>query len=185
MIVSFQIEIIEGHDPSSYFWFRPVQILRPDQITWDEVRELPDEFSIEEGDVACFLSYFFHKYFDRDLLYNKNRYESGEFIDRGFEWYLTHNFYTYETARQMCEEIVRTADLLDKDYDDPALDEVKKEFSIYYLCSEDSEDWITGNQGAIRNYVGVITDFYRRFADRLRKMMDENPETDLISIMGP
>lgn len=47
--MGFQIEIIEGHDTSSYFWFRPV-ILK------------------EKGK-------FLYKYFDKNLTYNKRRYE--------------------------------------------------------------------------------------------------------------
>lgn len=73
--MEFQIEIIEGHDTSSYFWFRPVILKESGKILYDEGVELEEEFSIEEGDVECFLSYFLYKYFDKNLTYNKRRYE--------------------------------------------------------------------------------------------------------------
>lgn len=183
--MSFQIEIKEGHDPSSCFWFRPVKIRNADIVRWEEVEELDDGFSIEEGDVDCFLAYFFCKYFDEELPYNENRYEDGGYAYTGFEWYLTHNFFTYETMNTMLNDISRTAELLESDYDSSALDEVKKKFSIFYLCEQDSEDWLTGNQSAVRRYRHLIVDFYRRFVARMRRMMEAYPSADCISIMGP
>ncbi len=104
---------------------------------------------------------------------------------REFEWWLTHNFYTYDIIRVMLEDILQTANSLESDYDNPSLDEVKKRFSIYYMCSDDSEDWQTGNKQAIRQHIGVVIDFYRRFVSRLSLMMENNPEAFLISVMGP
>ena len=68
--MAFEIEIIEGHDPSSYFWFRPVIVHNTEKVTWKATEELKEEFSVEEGDVDCFLSYFLFKYFDSELVYN-------------------------------------------------------------------------------------------------------------------
>ena len=183
--MAFEIEIIEGHDPSSYFWFRPVIVHNTEKVTWKATEELKEEFSVEEGDVDCFLSYFLFKYFDSELVYNKNRFESGYFFSGGFEWYLTHNYFTYDTLREMLSEMSRVSDLLDRNFDDPSLDRVKERYSIYYLCPQDSEDWITGNNAAIQKYSHLITDFYKRFISRLTKMMDNNTSTNLISIMGP
>ncbi len=41
--MEFQIEIIEGHDPSSYFWFRPVILKESGKILWDKVVELEEK----------------------------------------------------------------------------------------------------------------------------------------------
>lgn len=183
--MAFCIEIIEEHDPSSYFWFRPVILHSTDQIKWGDVEELDDEFSIEEGDVSCFVRHFLYKYFDKDLPCNKNRYEDGGYSFTGFEWYLTHNFFTYETISSMLEDIARVADLLESDYDAPALDEVKEHYSIFYLCEQDCEDWIRGNQLAIPKYKHLIIDFYRRFISRTRQMMENFPQAEYISVMGP
>lgn len=184
--MGYEIEIIEGHDSSSYFWFHPVIVNDKEKITDDDVYELEEEFSIEEGDVECFLAYFFFKYFDEDLPFNKKRYyyEFDEYI-KGFEWYLTYNFYTYDTMKKMTEEILMTADLLGSDYDDPRLDEIKKKFSIFYMCDTSDEDFKNGNTSAIRDHISVVIDFYRRFAARMNAMMENNKNTSLISIMGP
>lgn len=183
--MSFQIEIKEGHDPSSYFWFKPVVVKDTERVTYEATIELDDEFSIEEGDVDCFLAYFLFKYFDENLIFNKNRYESYYYFQGGFEWYLTHNYYTYSTLEDMLNEISDVANRLEANFDDPVLVEVKKKYSIFYLCPQDSEDWIKGNTDSIRKYKGLVVDFYRRFVIRLRKMMADNPSTNLISIMGP
>lgn len=47
--MAFEIEIIEGHDPSSYFWFRPVIVHNTEKVTWKATEELKEEFSVEEG----------------------------------------------------------------------------------------------------------------------------------------
>lgn len=85
----------------------------------------------------------------------------------------------------MLEDIARVADLLESDYDAPALDEVKEHYSIFYLCEQDCEDWIRGNQLAIPKYKHLIIDFYRRFISRTRQMMENFPQAEYISVMGP
>lgn len=183
--MKFEIEIKEGHDYSSYFWFRPVTIKLGEKITDDDVTELDEEFSIEEGDVECFLAYFFYKHFDNELIYNKRRYENAfGFID-GFEWYLTYNFFTYERIRVLAEDINKTAELLKTNFDDPSLADLKKSFSIFYMCPKDDKDYIEGNSENIGNHIDVVIDFYNRFTKRILQMLDNNPETDIISIMGP
>lgn len=182
--MKFEIEIKEGHDYSSYFWFRPVMVPLREKIRDDDVTELDEEFSIEEEDVDCFLAHFFYKHFDSELAYNKNRYDEFGFIS-GFVWNLTYNFFTFDGIRALAADIEGAAELLEKDYDNPALDEVKKRFSIYYMCPHDDIDYIEGNSENIRNHADVVTDFYRRFAKRILQMLDSNPDADLISIMGP
>ena len=47
------IEIIEGHNSSSYFWIQPIKKY---SANWKELQYLgKEEISIEEGDVDCFL----------------------------------------------------------------------------------------------------------------------------------
>ena len=188
----FEIEIKEGHDCSSYFWIRPVRVEPKDKITWKDVEEMEEEISIEESDVECFLAYFFYKHFDKELLYNKNRYEwsEDEFITH-FEWWLTDNFYTYERMRNMLEDITQTALMLKYDYDNPSLQEVKKEFSVYYMCERNSEDYrdyqasLVSKAEVVRKNIGVVIDFYFRFVRRMYQMMRRNPDAFLISIEGP
>ena len=183
--MGFQIEIIEGHDPSSYFWFRPVVLKEEGKILWDEVIELEEEFSVEEGDVECFLAYFLYKYFDKNLTYNKRRFEYDEGYIKDFEWYLTHNFYTYEILEKMVRDIDEVATLLEVDYNNPKLEDVKKEFSIFYMCDQSDSDYVNRDNSAIQNHIAVVIDFYRRFTKRIIAMMENNKNTTVISIMGP
>ncbi|MCM1048248.1 MAG: hypothetical protein NC433_07475 [Clostridiales bacterium] len=183
--MEFQIEIIEGHDTSSYFWFRPVILKEKGKILYDEVIELEEEISIEEGDVECFLSYFLYKYFDKNLTYNKRRYEQGMGYISDFEWYLTYNFYTYDTLTEMIKEIDEVADLLESDYNNPRLDNIKKNFSIFYMCAQNDTDYINRDNTAIQKHISVVIDFYHRFTKRIAAMMENNKNTTVISIMGP
>lgn len=183
--MAFQIEIVEGHDTSSYFWFRPVILKESGTILWDEVVRFEEEFSIEEEDVDCFLSYFFYKHFDENLTYNKRREEEIEGSISGFEWYLTDNFYTYDGLREMVKDIEEMAALLESDYDNPQLDDVKENFSIFYMCSREDEDWMNPNDTSVQRHVSVVIDFYHRFAKRITAMMENNKDANVISIMGP
>ncbi len=183
--MKFEIQIKEGHDYSSYFWFRPVKVKLAEKVTEDNVTELDEEFSIEEGDVECFLAHFFYKHFDNELVYNKRRYEYGLGFIEGFEWYLTYNFFTYEGIRALAEDINNVAELLKKDFDNPILADVKKSFSIFYMCPSDDKDYIEGNSANIRSHIDVVTDFYNHFTKRILQMLDNNPNTDIISVMGP
>lgn len=181
-----RIEIIEGYDDSSCFNFRPVLLNESGKILLEEVVCIEEIFSIEEGNIECFLWYFLRKYFDGNLTYNKRRYDEDLDVYIGsFEWYLTHNFYTYDTLRKMVEEIENMATLLETDYNNPILDGVKENFSIFYMCDRNDEDYINGDYGAIPKHISVVTDFYRRFAKRITAMMENNKEAHVISVMGP
>ena len=185
--MSRQIEIKEESDPSSYFYFHPVIIEKKSKITEDDVRYLDEKFLIEEGDIECFLFYFLKKYFDENLLYNRERYDECEGYIHHFEFYLTDNFYTYETLEKMCDEILDVARLLETDYNNAQLDSIKEFFSVFYLCDREDPDYQNRNTSkeAMQRHIGAVIDFYRRFVDRLRIMMKNNQDTDLISVMGP
>ena len=82
--------------------------------------------------------------------------------------------------------MLNTADLLIFDYDNPALDEVKKDFSIYYMTDVEDEDYKQGKSPlAIKKHIFVVVGFYLRFVYRLRQSMKNNPDYDLISFEGP
>lgn len=142
-------------------------------------------FSIEEGDVDCFLSYFLYKYFDENLIYNKTRYEYYMGYISGFEWYLTDNFYAYDSLTKMVKEILEVASLLESDYNNPRLDDIKKKFSIIYMCKDRYRDFINCEEVAIQKHISVVVDFYRRFSKRLTSMMENNKNATVITIMGP
>ena len=146
-----QVEIIEGHDSSSYFWIMPVrQAEQSREAPWGVIEYRAEEISIEELDVNDYLRDYLEKYFDPDFPYTC-RFEDSE---PGFEWYLEYNLYTYETMRKM-------------------LDEMEK----------DAEQIAAGTELSQSDMVRI--DFYRRFIYRMRRMMENALEYDLISFMGP
>lgn len=182
--MSFGIEIYEGHNPSSYFWFIPV-ILKEKGVIFDsEVIELDDEFSIEEENVFSFLWYFLIKYFDQKLSYNMRRDNYG-YNGGAFDPNLTYHFYTYETLEKMADDILEVAYMLENDYHNIMLEDIKKKFEIGLMCSNYDYEKAMEDSNAVQNNIKVVTGFYRRFVKRLRKMMANSPETNIISIMGP
>lgn len=167
------IEIQEGHNPSAYFWIRPVSVVMHKKKKGLSVLEFEEEISIMEEAIDRFLKYFFDWYFEPELLCNARRYQNGRYV-KGFEWYLTDNFYAYECMDIMLCEIEMMADLLESDYDNDSLKELKQYF------------WKTAPWYENINYsTEEIVDFYRRFVMRMRRMMQNNPQTKWISIMGP
>lgn len=99
--VAFPPSWINGHNPSSYFWIRPVNqgknVFDGDggcYYCYDE------EISIEEEVVSDFLYYQFLKpHFDTFI-----KYSCRESDESGFDWW-GHNLYTYESVRKMAEEM--------------------------------------------------------------------------------
>ena len=103
------------------FWIQPVRIIDfSDTNGIDNVAEMKSaEISIEENDVDQYLTPFLYKYYDAELEANKKRvdYHSGDDDEQtsyisGFEWYLTHNFYTYDAVKNMLKDISDTIDAL-------------------------------------------------------------------------
>lgn len=186
--MSYQIEIWE--DTTGNFRICPVKVDKElmhelGLLRYERVEKVGDLISIDDGDLDTFLYYFLNKYFDQNLDFNSYRFFDDYDYIEGFAWNLFHNFYTYDTMYDMLAEIDEVACMLETDYDNPALDEVKKEFSIYYMCDEEDEDYKKGNSAAIKDHIDVVIDFYRRFTERVRKMMADCPRANLISIDGP
>lgn len=170
-----EIRIVDGHDGSSYFWINPVRVIDySDTAMWDNVAEMISaRISIEEDDVFCYLMPFLNKYFTDDLEANKKRLdyncadEDGNATVssiKGFEWYLTHNFFTYEAIAAILNDIRKTVDVLAAGKDN--------EFSVNLNNDTDPE---------------IIIDFYNRFIYRMEYMLKVGKENgyNLISFMGP
>lgn len=175
-----RIEIIEGHDSGGYCWLQPAKVCIKERIDWDDIQELDDEISIDDIPVGCFLSYFLEKYFKRDLVYNANRvlldYESHNHV----EWNLVNNFYTYECMEKMLEEIEKAVEKLQSNQ----VEIIKKAYIQYFeLWWKDIKDRYADE--AYLEEKEVIKDFLERFIARIRKMMEDNADVDLISFMGP
>lgn len=174
--------LIEGHDGGACFWIQPVKCLSA-AVDPDEVEEnSAAEVSLDEETVFAFLKFFFYKYFDNTLVYNQHR-EKGWANDQ-FEWNLTHNFYTRKAFRQMLQEICTVAEQL-KAYGLSAVpNEITKD---YYWLIDDKQAPVNMKKNKLltKSHISIIVDFYQRFAARMNRMLDENPDWPLISVMGP
>ena len=179
-----QILIVEGHDSSSYFWIEPVKPSGEEQSGMDTL--YPEQISIEEDDISRFLYYFLDKYFDDTIPYEQL---TGEHRKPRFEWNLEYNLYTYETMDRMLQDIETCSVMLERQYDDPSLDELKENFEWFdFVFDDDKRNRKPSEAEAddiIRDNIGILTDFYRRFVRRIRIMMQRAPEYKWISFMGP
>ena len=180
-----EIEIIDGHDSSSYFWIMPVRIIDPrntaDTDCVAEMRAI--EISIEELDVEEYLSPFLFRHFDKDLDANKNRIDTSWTDEEGndhceyyedFEWWLTYNFYTFEAIRNMLKDIRETIGALTQGTETEYTKELLKR-----------GDHATPEQFLAQR--DLLIDFYERFLYRMEYMLKVGEENgyDLISFMGP
>ena len=108
---------IEGHDSGAAFWIQPVTILKDSdtEILMEDIEEADDEISIPTYFVDPLLYPIFVEFFDSALEINQRRVdysdtdsETGEEIIhcvKGFEYYLTYNFYTYEQMESMLKTV--------------------------------------------------------------------------------
>lgn len=87
----------------------------------------------------------------------------------GFEWNLTHNYYTHEAVKNILKDINDTIDALSSGRDN--------EYTAKLNDRQTKDDTETE----------LIIDFYRRFVYRMEYMMTVGKENgyDLISFMGP
>ena len=104
-----EIGIVDGHDSSSYFWIMPVRVIDFENTAdLDSVAEMRSaEISIEEDDVAQYLTPFLYKYFDEEMTENKKRKDVS-----GIQWYLEHNFFTFDSMALILKDIEDTVDAL-------------------------------------------------------------------------
>lgn len=162
-----EIGIVDGHNGSSYFWIMPVRIIDySDTDRLDNVAKMKSaEISIEEDDVARYLSPFLYQHFDEELKGNQSRGDAS-----GFDWYMTHNFFTFDSVQQILKDIADTADALMSGQE-----------------TEYTKALKTGRGAADTVETDLIVDFYRRFLYRMEYMMRVGAENgyDLISFMGP
>ena len=157
-----EIGIVDGHANSSFFWIMPVRVIDYKNIgcSGTVAAMKAAEISIEEDDVAQYLSPFLFQYFDEGLKANKMRSEVG------FDWNLTHNFFTFDDIRNILKDIYATVDVLSSGRENEYTVKIK----------EDS-----------RFKTEAIIDFYRRFTYRMEYMIKVGAENgfDLISFEGP
>lgn len=201
-----EIGIVDGHDSSSYFWIMPVRVIdfsNTDAI--DNVAEMRSiEISIEEDDVAQYLTPFLYKYYDDELEANQKRIE-GYWIDddgneqadpvRGFEWYLTHNFFTFDSVEKILKDIKDTMDALSTGRENEFTAQLRKKrgtttYELLYakdLSEEQIKEYNAHRPEEDNTEVALLLDFYYRFTYRMEYMLKVGKEKgyNLISFMGP
>ena len=166
-----RIGIVDGYDGSSYFGIMPVKVIDYSDTDYSEnVAEMRSlEISIEEDDVYKYIAHFLYKHFDDELEANKNRHG----VD-GFEWYSTHNFFTFGSVKSILKDIKDTVGALEYGRETEFTAELKERtrVGVHGFGDEEKE---------------LIIDFYHRFIYRMEYMMKVAEENgyDLISIMGP
>ena len=194
------IEIKEGHDSSSYFWIMPVKVkdLTKDTNNLDNVEEYRKlEISIEEENVRAFLFPLLLKYFDDNLLANKKRegvdivsYTNG--VQSTFEWYLTYNYYTMQSVRDLINEIKEIIELLENDFNHAKLDYMKEDYDwILYLDDKIDINKLPDNKKEriklTKTNKRDIISFYNLFIKYMENMIKEGSKKGycFISFMGP
>ena len=197
-----EIGIIDGHDSSSYFWIQPVRVIDfSDTNGIDNVAEMESaEISIEEYDVDQYLTPFLNKYFDDELEANKKRVDNCSDVNdvsyvSGFEWYLTHNFYTYSSIKNMLNDIRDTMNALSSGRKNEFTDKLKEKrgfAACELICAkgwtkEEIKEYNDNRPKEDDTEVELIIDFYERFIYRMEYMMKVGEEKgyNLISFMGP
>ncbi|MBO4954013.1 MAG: hypothetical protein J6D04_02565 [Clostridia bacterium] len=177
-----QIVIVEGHDGGSCFWISPIRAVGKGRKIQIE-KCGAEEISIEEDDVGSMLYYFLEQIYDSDL---QKPFRNPSDCGLDFEWNLEHNVFTYKSIQTMIENIREHTRLLQTDYDNPILDELKEGFypwqfdsgCLYCKGTPQGEE-------VIRKNVHVAVEFYERFCDRMESMMKHAHRYNLISFMGP
>lgn len=187
-----EIEIIDGHDSSSYFWIQPVRI-----VEWKDTNDIyavaemsSAEISIEEDDVDQYLTPFLYKYFDEGLDANKKRVDVC-----GFEWYLTHNFFTFDSMRKIIQDMKDTIEALSTEKENEYTVELMKKrgtatYQLIYsrdMSEEEIKEYNANRPKEDDTEVELLIDFYHRFMNKMEYMMTVGEENgyDLISFMGP
>lgn len=201
-----EIGIVDGHDSSSYFWIMPVRVI--DYSNTNEIDNVAEmrsaEISIEEDDVAQYLTPFLYKHYDDELEANKHRIE-GHWIDdggneqtnavHGFEWYLTHNYFTLDSMVAILEDINDTVDALSFGRENEFTEKLRKKrgtstYKLLYaenLSEEEIAEYNATRPTEDDTEIELVLDFYRRFIYRMEYMLKVAKEKgyDLISFMGP
>ena len=201
-----EIGIVDGHDSSSYFWIMPVRVIDySNSDSMDCVAEMrSNEISIEEDDVAQYLTPFLYKYFDDELEANKKRIQDRWIDDNGvehstavsgFEWNLTYNFFTFEAMQNILNDMRDTAEALSTGRENEYTAKLREKrgsatYQLMYakdLSKEQIKEYNDNRPTTDDTEISLIIDFYQRFFYRMEYMMRVGLEKgyNLISFMGP
>jgi len=174
-----QIYITAGRDGGGTFWIIPTH---SDDRPYKKEHNISDYdncgMSVDDSYIYEFVIEFLYKYFDQSI--------QDEDHDRdGFDGY-GGNLYSRESMEKIVEEIRETVSLLQTDFDNPMLGEIKKNFSPYTFSPETSGKLSEKKKNELyQKNIDLAIDFYIRFADRIESMLVEQPDCNVISFAGP
>ena len=113
----------------------------------------------------------------------------------GFEWYLTHNFYSYEAVEQMLEDIKDTIDALSSGRETEYTKKLREKrgwasHELVYskdLTPEQVKEYNANRPKVDDTEAEIIIDFYHRFIYRMEYQIKVGKEKGYtyISFMGP
>lgn len=176
----------EGHNPGAYYWIMPVTAdEKAEEIYYREVFEsLTAQISISEQFVNYFMADMLKKHFNPELTANKKRVTTDFGLPprqiRGFYRWLHHNFYSYGDMKLVLADMEDVANKLESGKIDKVPLTMKEKMSrgladrsfIDPDLNEDSKQTL-------------VADAMMTVVQRIQKMMDENPDYNLISVMAP
>ena len=183
--------IQKGHDPGACFWIMPVRCHSTKCFGWESVEECTSaEISLDEFDVDGFLVYFFKGHFETTLIYNQQRHDDVHGIKdlcfpAEFEWYLTHNFYSYDAVRDMLNDIRLVMDAMKCEGLDAVPPELSKDIKNWFFTVTDRSVDRSAAETLAYASLSIIMEYYRSFINHIEEIMAKHPEWPLISIMGP
>ncbi len=184
-----KIEINNKRDPGDtcYFSFHSVKVENNKYTAFtDKLKWLDNGVYVYDLDVQCFLHRFLNEFFDPNLKFNIERQDVAAGLDKNeFDWY-GESFYTYDGMRNICSKLLKIADLLENNYDNPELEGIKSDFELWRMVPEDDPDYnLKGNPAdAIERHKDVVIDFYRRFVNQISNMMEQHSNTSIIGVFG-
>ena len=149
---------------------------------WNTFRD--QEISIPQIYFDDLLSVFFEDGIDPELPINAHRFCTdiiGEGVPiYGFEWYLNPNFYTYGDIEAILKRIKDTAEVIRSGHIEQLPYRQKTRLRYAFSLAAENESEMT-----YKDAMNVTADFYEALISRLRRMMDESPMTDVLSVMAP
>ena len=170
-----QVEIIPGQEGGGTFWITAFSSKE------DVYRRNKAGISIDDLSVSSFLGTFLYKHLDKSIQ------EREDYENEGFEEY-GQNYYTFESIHGIIEEIRQTISLLESDYDDPSLDEIKRHYSIVHFADKETDICSLSDEekaSIIKQNKYVAIDFYERFVEQMEKILELSPDCDMVTFSGP
>ena len=174
-------EIKKEHDSGAYFWIQPVTVEEKSEDKLQQVKEYADaEISISDICFGDFLYGIMKKHYDAKLIYNQQRHIDITESNEVFEWYLVHNFYTYECMEKMLVEYEELTSILETDDVEKIKEIYKLNFRQHFKDTEKQEY----TDALYVEDCKRVRAFLVNFVSLMRAMMTENAQTDLVWVMG-